>query len=176
VSQVRLIRLLNPVIRGWGNYFSKVVSKVIFGRLDALIFQKLNAWDYFRHPNKGRSRIVAKYWSFRDDRWVFGIRDRIKLITLSETPIRRHIALREGKSPFDGDWVYWSARLGQYPDVPKSVAIRLRSQQGICFQCGLHFTPDDAMELVHLDGNLRDFSMANVALVHRRCVDLLEER
>jgi len=176
VSQVRLIRLLNPVIRGWGNYFSKVVSKDVFGRLDALIFQKLKAWAYYRHPNKGRRWIMAKYWSFSDDRWVFGIRDRIKLITLSETPIRRHIALREGKSPFDGDWVYWSARLGQYPDVPKSVAIRLRSQQGICSRCGLHFTHDDAMELVHVDGNRRDFSMENVALVHQRCAAMMKGR
>ena len=170
VSQERLIRLLNPVIRGWGNYYSKVVSKAIYGRLDALIFQKLKTWAYYRHPNKGRKWIVAKYWSFREDRWVFGIRDKIRLIKLSDIPIRRHICIREGKSPYDGEWLYWSKRLGQYPDVPKSVAIRLKSQQGICAQCGLHFTPDAAMGLVHLNGNLRDFGMRNVALVHHRCV------
>ena len=176
VSQERLIRLLNPVIRGWGSYFSKVVSKAIFGRLDALVFQKLKAWAYFRHPNKGRKWIAAKYWSFSDDRWVFGIRDKIKLIKLSDIPIMRHVCLREGKSPYDGDWLYWSKRLGQYPDVPKSVAIRLKAQKGICAQCGLHFTPDAAMELVHRNGDRRDLSMANVALVHRRCVGLLKSR
>jgi len=175
-SQERLIRLLNPVIRGWGAYFSKVVSKAIFGRLDALVFQKLKAWAYFRHPNKGHKWIVTKYWSFREDRWVFGIRDKVKLIKLSDIPIRRHICLREGKSPYDGDWLYWSERLGQYPEVPKSVGIRLKAQRGICAQCGLHFRPDDAMELVHLDRNRRDFSMANVALVHQRCVTAMQSR
>ena len=176
VSQERLITLLNPVIRGWGSYFSKVVSKAIFGRLDALIFHKLKAWAYYRHPNKGRKWTVAKYWSFRDDRWVFGIRDKIKLIKLSDIPIRRHICLRKGKSPYDGDWLYWSERLGQYPDVPKSVAIRLKSQRGICAQCGLHFTPDSATELVHMDGNRRDFSMRNTALVHQHCAVSMKSR
>jgi len=176
VSQERLIRLLNPVIRGWGSYFSKVVSKAIFGRLDALVFAKLKAWAYFRHPNKGRQWIATKYWSFRDDRWIFGIRDKIRLIKLSDIPIRRHIALREGKSPFDGDWLYWSERLGQYPDVPKSVAIRLKAQKGICAHCGLHFTHDDATELVHMDGDRRNFSMEQTALVHQRCVAMLRSK
>jgi RNA-directed DNA polymerase len=170
VSQVRLIRLLNPVIRGWGNYYSKVVSKDIFRRLDALIFEKLKAWAYYRHPNKGRRWIMAKYWSFSADRWVFGIRDRIKLISLSDLPIQRHTCLRKGKSPFDGDWVYWSQRLGQYPDVPKSVAIRLRMQDGACSHCGLFFRPEDDMVIVHLDGDRRHFRRDNMALVHQRCV------
>jgi len=176
VSQVRLIRLLNPVIRGWGNHFSKVVSKEVFGRLDALIFQKLKAWAYFRHPNKGHRWIMAKYWSFREDRWVFGIRDRIKLIRLPEIPIRRHIGLREGKSPFDGDWVYWSERMGQYPDVPKSVAIRLKAQQGVCSDCGLHFVPGDEMAILHRDGDPRNFHRDNAVLVHKHCVATTKRR
>ena len=177
VSQERLIALLNPVIRGWGNYFSKVVSQDIFRRLDALIFVKLKAWAYHRHPNKGRCWIVAKYWSFsRDRRWVFGIADKIKLIYLAEIPIRRHIGLRTGKSPYDGDWVYWSERLGQYPSIPKSVAIRLRMQRGKCSHCGLYFCSDDDLRLLHLDGDGRNFHRDNMALVHRRCATTMTGR
>ncbi len=176
VSQVRLIRLLNPVIRGWGNYFSKVVSKDVFQRLDALIFEQLKAWAYHRHPNKGRRWIMAKYWSFRTDAWAFGIRDRIQLINLPSIPIRRHVCLRKGKSPYDGDWMYWSQRLGQYPDVPKSVAIRLRLQRGICSSCGLTFNPDDEMKIMHLNGDRRNFNRDNMALVHQRCVAMTKTR
>jgi RNA-directed DNA polymerase len=176
-SQERLIVLLNPIIRGWGNYFSKVVSKDVFQRLDALIFEKLNAWACFRHPDKGRHWIKAKYWSFSEDRsWVFGIPNHIRLISLSDIPIRRHLSLRTGKSPYDGDWVYWSQRLGQYPDVPKSVAIRLRMQEGICTGCGLNFRPDDEMEILHLDGDRRNFQRDNTALVHRRCAAAMKKR
>ena len=169
VSQVRLIALLNPVIRGWGNYYSKVVSQDVFGRLDNLIYQQLRAWATYRHPNKGHRWIVRKYWSF-SDKWDFGVRDQTKLVRLPEIPIRRHVGLRVSKSPYDGDWVYWSQRLGQYPDKPKSKAIRLRLQDGACSSCGLHFCPEDEMVILHLDGDNRNFHRANMTLVHRRCV------
>jgi RNA-directed DNA polymerase len=169
ISQIRLIRLLNPVIRGWGNYYSKVVSQDVFGRLNHLIYEQLRSWAAYRHCNKGHKWIVRKYWSF-SDKWEFGVRDRIKLVRLTEIPIRRHVGLRVNKSPYDGDWVYWSQRLGQYPDMPKSKAIRLRLQDGMCSSCGLHFCPDDEMVILHLDGNHRDFRRDNMTLVHRRCV------
>jgi len=172
VSQVRLINLLNPVIRGWGNYYSKVVSKDVFRRLHSLIYEQLRSWTNYRHSNKGHKWIVRKYWSF-SDKWEFGVRDRIKLVSLPEIPVRRHVCLRVNKSPFDGDWIYWSRRLGQYPDMPKSKAIRLRLQDGICSSCGLHFCPDDEMVILHLDGNNKNFRRDNMTLVHRRCVTAL---
>ncbi len=169
VSQIRLINLLNPVLRGWGNYYSKVVSQDVFGRLHHLIYEQLSAWANYRHPDKGHKWIVRKYWSF-SEKWEFGVRNRIKLVCLTEIPIRRHVGLRVVKSPYDGDWVYWSQRLGQYPDMPKSKSIRLRLQDGICSGCGLHFCPDDEMVILHLDGNNRNFHRDNMTLVHRRCV------
>ena len=169
VSQIRLISLLNPVIRGWGNYYSKVVSKDVFQRLHSLIFEQLRSWTNYRHPNKGHKWIIRKYWSF-SDKWEFGVRDRIKLVSLPEIPVRRHVGLRVNKSPYDGDWIYWSRRLGQYPDMPKSKAIRLRLQDGMCSSCGLHFRPDDEMVILHLDGNNKNFHRDNMTLVHRRCV------
>ena len=39
-----LIAKLNPVIRGWSNYFSTVVSKVTFSKLDHLIWKRLWRW------------------------------------------------------------------------------------------------------------------------------------
>ncbi len=39
-----LIRNLNPVIIGWSNYYSTVVSKETFGKVDALTYNKLRAW------------------------------------------------------------------------------------------------------------------------------------
>jgi RNA-directed DNA polymerase len=100
----------------------------------------------------------------------------MKLVLFSDQPIQRHISLREGKSPFDGDWAYWSARLGQYPDLPKSVAIRMKAQKGICAYCGLHFTSEDAMDLVHLNEDPRDFGRDNVVLLHPRCVPMMKQR
>jgi RNA-directed DNA polymerase len=42
-QQLALIGKLNPIIRGWSNYYSTVISKEIFSRLDNLIYSKLKA-------------------------------------------------------------------------------------------------------------------------------------
>ncbi|MCC5661798.1 hypothetical protein LC608_33615 [Nostoc sp. XA010] len=36
-----LIRHLNPIIRGWANYYATVVSKVAYTDMDNLTYQKL---------------------------------------------------------------------------------------------------------------------------------------
>ena len=62
-SQAVLIRKLNPIVKSWVNYYSKLfVSKKIFQDLDNLIFQKLWGWAKRRHPNQNNHWIYQKYW------------------------------------------------------------------------------------------------------------------
>ncbi|MET0115325.1 MAG: group II intron maturase-specific domain-containing protein, partial [Limnospira maxima] len=42
--QSALISKLNPIIRGWSNYYSGVVSMETFSKLDNIIWQMLRAW------------------------------------------------------------------------------------------------------------------------------------
>jgi RNA-directed DNA polymerase len=60
--QMALIRHLNPVIRGWSNYYSTQVSKAIFHRLDWMLTQMLLQWTYRRHQRRSRSWVIRKYW------------------------------------------------------------------------------------------------------------------
>ncbi|ULB48186.1 hypothetical protein H4N54_03100 [Limnospira fusiformis KN01] len=46
--QSALINKLNPIIRGWSNYYSGVVSSETFGKLDNIIWQMLRAWTVSR--------------------------------------------------------------------------------------------------------------------------------
>ncbi|MCL2930631.1 MAG: hypothetical protein MGG37_22580 [Trichodesmium sp. MAG_R01] len=39
-----LIAKLNPIIRGWSNYFSTVVSKEVFSKIDSLLWKRLGRW------------------------------------------------------------------------------------------------------------------------------------
>jgi RNA-directed DNA polymerase len=48
--QANLIGLLNPVIAGWSNYYSAVVSKAVFQRLDHQLYLKLARWARNRRP------------------------------------------------------------------------------------------------------------------------------
>jgi RNA-directed DNA polymerase len=60
--QAALIKRLNPIIRGWANYYSTVVSKEAYAELDDLVYRKLVAWATHRHPKKSKSWVSKKYW------------------------------------------------------------------------------------------------------------------
>ena len=47
--QAALISRLNPVIIGWSNYYSSVVSKETYSKLDSLMYPKLKRWAERRH-------------------------------------------------------------------------------------------------------------------------------
>ena len=55
-----LILQLNPVIRGWGNFYRHVVSGRIFSLLDHRIWEATWQWAKRRHPDKGRRWIKAE--------------------------------------------------------------------------------------------------------------------
>ena len=59
--QAQLIEALNPVIRGWSNYFSTVWSREPFEEVDEELRHHLRLWSRFRHPNKSRQGAYQKY-------------------------------------------------------------------------------------------------------------------
>jgi len=168
ISQPTLIGLLNPVIRGWGNYFSSVVSKDIFSKLDRHIYQKLWAWAKRRHPNKNRHWVAHKYWLFGGHGWRFGIKGVATLHKLSDIPIRRHIVVQKHRSLYDGDVIYWSTRMGRHPEMPPSFAWLLKLQQGCCPYCGLLFKPGDQMIVQHPRGRAIG-QIGKAVLLHEHC-------
>ncbi len=60
--QSAVIRKLNPMTRGWSNYYRAVVAKTTFSRCDKTLFFQLLSWSKFRHPTKGKHWIYRKYW------------------------------------------------------------------------------------------------------------------
>jgi len=146
--QATLISKLNPIIRGWSNYYSTVVSKKTFNKVDHLTYDKLRTWARTR----GKGDINKdKYWRTVDDRnWCFSTEDGIELLTHASTPIVRHTKVKGEASPFDGNWTYWSKRRGEYPETPNRVAKLIKKQKGICPHCGLYFTSTDSVEVDHV--------------------------
>ncbi|MEL6136949.1 MAG: group II intron reverse transcriptase/maturase [Cyanobacteria bacterium J06626_18] len=179
-SQAALIDQLNPVIRGWANYFSNACSKATYSAMDNLIYLKLRAWARRRHPHKNQNWIVHKYWLIgTGEGWVFASRSNQhprRLFRHAQTPIKRHVKVKETRSPYDGDWLYWSCRLGHHPTVTSRVAKLLKHQAGKCAHCGLYFSPDARMEVHHLDGNRDNYRRNNLVLLHRHCHDQAHAR
>jgi len=149
-DQARLIGQLNPIIRGWTNYYSTVVSKKTFAKLDFLIFIKLAHWAKKRHSAKSWRWITHKYWHPGRWRWMFAPADGDPLLRHSQTVCKKFVKIQGSKSPYDGDWNYWSQRQARYPGVPKRVAILLKRQEGRCSLCGLYFRPEDQPEVDHI--------------------------
>lgn len=168
-----LISQLNPIIRGWSNYYSSGVSKQTYSKLDHLIWQRIERWCLRRHPNKSTTWVNNKYFKSVGDRnWVFGDKNRT-LTTHSETPIVRHIKVKGEKSPYDGELGYWAGRLGKHPELPTRVSKLLKVQKNKCNHCGLTFRDGDVWEVDHivpksLGGNNR---YDNLQLLHRHCHD-----
>jgi RNA-directed DNA polymerase len=167
--QGELIAHLNPVIRGWANYFRIAASKAVFSQLDNRLYSGLRHWAKRRHPNKSARWIAARYW--RRPRWDFGTKEAV-LTKHEQTRIVRHVKVRGDKSPFDGDWLYWASRWGYYPEVNPALARMLRAQQGRCAHCKRLFLPgDDLIERHHKDGDRKNNKRSNLELLHRHCHD-----
>ncbi len=178
MPQEALIKILNPIIRGWGNYYATVVSKEAYQKLDHLVYWKLRDWARHRHPRKSGKWHKAKYWKqIGDDNQVFatiiGGNNHRRLLKHGDTKIIRHVKTKGESSPYDGNLVYWSSRIGKNPEMPIRVSTLLKMQKGKCAYCEMYFRENDVMEVDHkipksLGG--RD-SYDNWQLLHRHCHD-----
>jgi RNA-directed DNA polymerase len=177
MPQAVLIKHLNPIIRGWSNYYSTVVSKVTYLSLDSLLYLKLRAWARRRHPRKGMIEITRKYWqSINGDNWVFATKkgsNFLRLLDHADTPIVRHVKVKGESSPYDGNLVYWSKRKGESLELPTRVTTLLRKQKGKCLWCNLHFREEDVMEVDHIISKSKGGKDVydNWQLLHRHCHD-----
>ena len=182
--QTALIKELNPIIRGWANYYSTVCSKEIYSKCDHIVYLQLKRWGERRHPKKTKSWVAKKYWHTewitqeRFRTWVFSTREDnkngMKLLTHTDTKIRRHTKVKGEKSPFDGDWIYWTARIGKHPEVSTKMATLLKEQKGRCNHCGHNFRDGDLLEIDHIIPKSKggtDF-YNNLQILHRHCHDI----
>lgn len=173
-SQEELIKKLNPIIRGWCNYYDQAVSKEVFSKCDNQVYIKLQAWVKRKCPQTGAYERNSKYWREIDgNRWTFATKDGLALIRHADTKITRHVKVKGNKSPFDGDTVYWGQRLQSHPELTGRVQKLLKMQKGKCPECRMQFKSDDVMEVDHIKPRVlggRD-TYSNLQLLHRHCHD-----
>jgi RNA-directed DNA polymerase len=118
-----LIRLLNPKLRGWANYYRHVVSKAIFSKVDEAMYQSLSRWARRRHPHKNAKWLKDQYFCHPGLKiWHFHakIRDAenrlilLKLIKIAKVRIKRHVKLRAKATPYDSEFIsYFEKRRQQ---------------------------------------------------------------
>ena len=169
---------LNPIIRGWANYFRTAVAKEIFSKLDSWMFYKADRYTRWTHPNKPKDWRHRKYWGrFHLDRldpWVFGDKQTGGyLLKFSWFPIERHTLVKGRSSPDDPRLAdYWAKRQASSArDLTPSKQKLAKRQQGRCRQCGESLFNDEELQVHHLLARSQGGkdSYSNLVLVHLLC-------
>jgi RNA-directed DNA polymerase len=170
-----MIKQLSWLIRGWANYFKTGShSWETFGRLE---FHRLNKlylnWGRKRFAKEGIGYITKKiFHQTSKSQYTFGwkIGDKKYTVpTLYEFPYTQHIKVQGQKSPYDGDWMYWTKRMADHPQAPKDITYGIKQQKGKCYICGQNLTVEDSLEIHHRDGNRENNTKTNKVIVHKYC-------
>jgi RNA-directed DNA polymerase len=139
-----VLRMMNPIVRGWSAYYRTVVSSEVFTALDNYVWTLVYKWAKHSHPNKPKHWVVDRYFGrfnkTRQDRWVFGDRDSgAYLLKFSWAKIVRHQLVKGSASPDDPALAdYWASRRRKGPPPPlgKTTLQLLQKQHGRCPSCG----------------------------------------
>ncbi|ULR32795.1 hypothetical protein MJO48_09060 [Dickeya fangzhongdai] len=163
-NAIGVMTRLNPIIRGWSNYYRTVVSKKVFARLDNWMFGKEVRWARKQHPQKPWYWLRRKYWgklhSQRQDQWVFGLAERglgYCLLKFCWTPIVRHVLVKGRASPDDVSLTqYWERRnTKRHNELNGKQRALAKRQKGKCFWCGETVHNDEYLHVHHVGSAAR---------------------
>ena len=192
VKQEYLIRLLNPILKGWALYHQPVVAKQAYSRMDNLLFHALWRWAKRRHPNKSLQWIGKKYFRIQGSRsWVFattmleenGTKKEVALYSLASTPIERHRKVSGEYNPFDPSMEEMGEKLRTAQMLKKlkyrkQILSLYQSQKGLCLMCKQPITKETGWHdhhIIHRTHGGRD-TLDNRVLLHPICHQQLHSR
>jgi RNA-directed DNA polymerase len=175
-NAIAVIKELNPIIRGWANYFRHGVSAETFENLDNWMFRKTWGWVRRTHPKKSKTWRAKRYYGAHvkgsQYKWRFGSCGFV-LNRFSDFHIDRHIMVKGTYSPDDQKLeAYWETRrskaLKGFTKMLKTLAYR---QEGKCLICKESLLNDEELHVHHIvprkDGG--EDKIKNLALVHLFC-------
>lgn len=180
-----VIRVLNPILRGWANYYSTCVAKRTFQKINHNLWEVLWRWTVRRHPNKPYRWIYEKYFTcigkqnyqfFTETTSRRGKKAKMVIENVARIPIIRHIKVRGAASPFNPTLSqYWEQRNKQ--TILKRILRRgiqrqiAEKQYWRCSSCRCPLGNGEMLELHHRipisKGGSDDPS--NLVWLHRAC-------
>ena len=177
---------LNPITRGWANYYKPFVSSRTFANLDHFMWHR--AWRYAkrRHPNKNHHWIANKYFGSQKgpskDRWRFfaiiGNDNKIFLLKFSDFKISRHVMVKNNMVPDNRSKIaikYWQKRYAnkqylKWGGYESRLKIAKR-QYHICPICFDTLYNDEELHVHHIKPKKEKGpdTYTNLVLVHEPC-------
>jgi len=99
---------VNPILRGWANYYRHAASKRTFVYIDHQVWKTVWQWAVRRHHNKSKQWIKDRYFIRRGNRdWIFSdtqVNIDYALFCMAKMPIKRYVKIRQDANPFDLQW------------------------------------------------------------------------
>lgn len=184
-----LIININPIIRGWCQYFRPFVSRKTMEKFDSYLFQRQLRFIYRTHPNKGKRWAVKKYFGQHcplkpDDRWVFAAPKMAKnnqcfssryMLKHRWVPIVRHHMVPNGFCPDDpAIKEFWKQRrqTGQESNIVMLGDYKIaQTQRHTCPICGCSLYNNELLEKHHIlprkNGGKNQYK--NLIFLHKIC-------
>ncbi|WP_354635912.1 group II intron reverse transcriptase/maturase [Planktothricoides raciborskii] len=185
-EQEVVIKKLNPILRGFANYYKGVVSKVTFSYISSRVWYYLWSWAKRRHPNKNTKWIRKRYFkTIKGNKWTFACTSTDKrrgkevetiLYPIAYTPIERHVKVKGEASPDDPSLKeYWEKRHHKYGKSYWEKNSRnyniAQNQNWKCPICGEPLFNGEEIETHHIvpvaEGGQNDIE--NLVHLHQAC-------
>jgi RNA-directed DNA polymerase len=183
-----LIKILNPILRGWANYHRHVCSKQTYRYADYAIFKALWRWARRRHrKDKNNHWVRQKYFRTHGKQtWTFtgetsergGAEKTVHLLYTVNTPIRRHAKIKAQANPFDPKWeLYFEKRI--QTKMAANLSPRLmrlwQKQDGKCPACQQTITLESGWHAHHVTWRSKGGGnqLQNLAMLHPACHRLI---
>jgi RNA-directed DNA polymerase len=169
----QVVHDLNPVIRGWSNYYRHCAAKQTFNKVRHRQWQMLWRWAKRRHPKKG-SRWVKRRYFRNDGYWTFAD-GNAELVKPTSIPITRYVKVSGRSSPYDPKLrAYWQERTKRHIARQTYSQVRLEMLRRYGYRCGLcrmPFRTDDPIDEDHIVPRHAEGSeeLENKRPVHRWC-------
>ena len=152
LSTVEKANKLSSIVRGWRNY-----HKYCNMKNHSLWHTQYATWKKFRR-DKNSNREKAKSLTEK----------AFPAVPYSEN---RHVKVQGGRSPYDGDILYWSERNSKLYDG--RTAKLLKKQDFECGHCNMKMQGDERIHLHHKDGNHGNWKDKNLTVIHESCHDYI---
>jgi RNA-directed DNA polymerase len=151
-----VLHRLNPLIRGWANFFRTVVSTKVFEKLDHWMVFRALRYAKRAHPQKPKYWRTRKYWGKlnpkSNDPFVFGDKRTGRyLLKFSWFKIERHVLVRGTASPDDPalrDY-WWARRKINIRHLTPSDVKLAEAQDWLCPVCGQNLINGEELQRHH---------------------------